>query len=308
MNSIQGIDREPLSRSKMLLEGLAASVEGMCVREHANPSQLSGLKFFKLFEPDEPSRCFYEPCIAIVLSGAKRIMFDGNEMVFCPGDFFVTSIDVPTSAHVIEASSQRPYLSLIMRIDLQRLRDIARNAEFSGADIPIEPVGIARGRASEEMLGSFSRLVDLAKKPADIPLLSEIVRSEIYARLLQSEARSWALRMAGEGYRATGLVRALEWLKENYNEPLRIDKLAAQAAMASSTFHHNFRRLTGTSPLQYQKTLRLYAARNLMLTERIDANTAAIRVGYESVAQFSREYSRMFGAPPGRDIRATRQG
>jgi AraC-like DNA-binding protein len=206
-----------------------------------------------------------------------------------------------------EASSQKPYISLIMRIDLRSLHDLGKKAKLPGPEASVDPVGIAKGRASEELLGAFSRLVDLAKKPADAPLLLEIVQSEIYARVLQSEAGTWVMRMAGEGYRATGVVRALEWLKENYIQPLRIDELAARAAMASSTFHHNFRRLTGTSPLQYQKTLRLYAARNLMLTERVDANTAAVKVGYESVPQFSREYSRMFGAPPGRDIKAARR-
>ncbi|NTE84541.1 AraC family transcriptional regulator [Agrobacterium tumefaciens] len=305
MNQFQAVDERWTSLQTPFL-GLASTVQRLCVSEGANPSKLSGLKFFRLSQPDEPSRCFYEPCIAIILSGVKRVMFDHDDMLFQPGDFFVTSIDVPTSAHVIEASAAMPYLSLVMRIDLQRLHDVARKMGLSEPDASVDPVGIARGRASEELLDAFSRLVDLALKPDDIPWLADIFQSEIYVRLLQSEAGHWLTRMASEGYRTTGVVRALEWLKSNYMKPLRIEELAALAAMASSTFHHNFRRLTGTSPLQYQKSLRLYAARNLMLTERVDANTAAVRVGYESVPQFSREYSRMFGAPPRRDVQTTR--
>ncbi|MCZ7854640.1 AraC family transcriptional regulator [Agrobacterium sp. 16-172Ci] len=306
MNQFQAVDERWTSLRTPFLE-LASVVQRLCVSEGANPSKLSGLKFFKLSQPDEPSRCFYEPCIAIILSGAKRVMFDQDEMLFQPGDFFVTSIDVPTSAHVIEASAAKPYLSLVMRIDLQRLHDVAKKMGLLEPDASVDPVGIARGRASEELLDAFSRLVDLNLKPDSISLLADIIQSEIYVRLLQSEAGNWLTRMASEGYRATGVVRALEWLKGNYMKPLRIEELAALAAMASSTFHHNFRRLTGTSPLQYQKSLRLYAARNLMLTERVDANIAAVRVGYESVPQFSREYSRMFGAPPRRDVQTARQ-
>lgn len=306
MKQFQAVD-ERWTSSQTALLGLALVVQSICASENANPSKLSGLKFFKLSQPDEPSRCFYEPCIAIILSGAKRVMFDQDEMLFQPGDFFVTSIDVPTSAHVIEASAAKPYLSLVMRIDLQRLHDVAKKMGLSEPDASVDPVGIAKGRASEELLDAFSRLVDLNLKPDSISLLADIIQSEIYVRLLQSEAGNWLTRMASEGYRTTGVVRALEWLKSNYMKPLRIEELAALAAMASSTFHHNFRRLTGTSPLQYQKSLRLYAARNLMLTERVDANTAAVRVGYESVPQFSREYSRMFGAPPRRDVQTARQ-
>ncbi|WP_275791485.1 AraC family transcriptional regulator [Pararhizobium gei] len=306
MKQFQAVD-ERWTLSQTALLGLASVVQRICTSENLNQSKLSGLKFFKLSQPDEPSRCFYEPCIAIILSGAKRVMFDQHDMLFHPGDFFVTSIDVPTSAHVIEASAAKPYVSLVMRIDLQRLHELSKKVGFWEPDPSVDPVGIARGRASEELLGAFSRLVDLTLKHDDIPLLAEIIQSEIYVRLLQSEAGNWLTRMASEGYRTTGVIRALEWLKSNYIKPLRIEELAALAAMASSTFHHNFRRLTGTSPLQYQKNLRLYAARNLMLTERVDANTAAIRVGYESVPQFSREYSRMFGAPPRRDVQTARQ-
>lgn len=287
---------------------LARSVKVMCTIEHANQSQLPDLKFFKLSSPDEPSRCFYEPCVALILSGTKRIMFDQREMMFHPGDFFVTSMGVPTSAHVTEASFQAPYLSLIMRINLGSIHGLVEQAKLSASDDQADQVAIAGGRAAEELVSAFSRLVDLARNPADAPLLLNIVQAEIYARLLQSEVGNWLIRMTSEGFKPTGVVRALEWLKDNYTKTFRIEELAGHAGMGSSTFHHNFRRLTGTSPLQYQKTLRLHAARNLMLAERIDANTAAMRVGYESVPQFNREYSRQFGVPPGRDIKIARSG
>ncbi len=287
---------------------LAAAVQQLCPQEQVNPSLVPGLKFFRLSKPDEPHRCFYEPCIAIILSGVKRIVFNGEEMLFHPGDFFVTSIDVPTSAHVIEASPDNCYVSIIMKVDSTRLYELARQMQFSGPEGTTHGRGVATGRASEELLVAFKRLIDLAHRPNDIPLLVDAIKSEIYVRLLQSEVGLWVSLMASDGYKAAGIVKALEWLKMNYAQTLRIEKLASLSGMAVSTFHHNFRQLTGTSPLRYQKILRLHAARNLMLTERITANGAAGKVGYDSVQQFSREYARMFGAPPKRDVEFLRKG
>lgn len=286
---------------------LASVAEGLCPQEQINDTLLEGLKFYRLDSPDEPQRCFYEPCVAIILRGRKRILFDGEEMTFGPGDFFATSIDIPTSAHVIEASRAAPYLSLIVRLDLAILHDISGKIEDHSSADGHQARGLVTGTATDGLVDAFSRLADLAARPADISLLGDTVKYELYVRLMQSEAGSWLRRMVNEGYRATGIVRSIDWLKRHYNQPLTIGDLARMAGMATSTFHHNFRHLTGTSPLQYQKTLRLYAARNLMLTERLDANTAAVRVGYESIPQFSREYSRLFGAPPRRDVISRRR-
>lgn len=143
-------------------------------------------------------------------------------------------------------------------------------------------------------------------RPGEIPVLADLIKREIYFRLLSGEAGAWLRGMVREGYRSKGVVRVLDWMKRNVEQPLDIKSLADLAGMARSTLHHKFRDLTGTSPLQYQKCLRLYAARTIMMKERVDANTAAHRVGYESVSQFNREYARMFGTPPGRDVRAKR--
>jgi AraC-like DNA-binding protein len=308
MNQFKPIDHLNSMPMGTSLSLLASDVRRLCPQEQINPSPVPGLKFFRLSKPDEPHRCFYEPCIAVILGGVKRVMFDGEEMLFHPGDFFVTSIDIPTSAHVVEASPENCYISMIMKIDSARLYDLARQMQFPDADGAVRTRGVATGSLSEELLVAFRRLLDLAHRPGDIPLLVDAVKSEIYVRLLQSEVGLWVSQMASDGYQATGIVKALEWLKNNYTQALRIERLAEISAMGVSTFHHNFRHLTGTSPLRYQKSLRLYAARNLMLTERINANSAAAKVGYDNVQQFSREYARMFGAPPKRDVESARRG
>lgn len=307
MNQFVRIDNLSATSTSASIAALASAAQRLCHEEQINKSPVPGLKFFMLSKPDEPHRCFYEPCIAIILRGVKRVMFDGEEMLFHPGEFFVTSIDVPTSAHVTEASPDNCYVSMIMKIDPARLHELARHVTFSEKHGVNHSRGVAAGRASEDLLIALKRLADLAYRPADIPLLVDAVKSEIYVRLLQSEVGHWASLMASNGFKSSGVVKALEWLKNNYAKPLRVEKLAELSGMAESTFHHNFRHLTGTSPLRYQKTLRLYAARNLMLTERLNANSAATSVGYDSVQQFSREYARMFGAPPKREIESARR-
>ena len=156
------------------------------------------------------------------------------------------------------------------------------------------------------MLSACCRLMDLLDTPQDIPFLSGLIQREIIYRILQGAegARLRAIATLGEQSHRT--AKAIAWLKSNYEKPLRVEELAQMARMGVSTFHHHFREMTAMSPVQYQKQLRLQAARARMLTDDLDASSAAIQVGYESVSQFNREYSRLFGQPPMRDIRALR--
>jgi len=167
--------------------------------------------------------------------------------------------------------------------------------------------GIATGEVTLPMLSTFQRLIDLLSEPKDIPILAPIVQREIFYRLLVGDQGVRLRQMASAGSQSQQIARAIDWLKGNFTEPLRIDDLAAQVNMSTSTFHHHFRAVTAMSPLQYQKWLRLNEARRLMLAESQDATTAAFQVGYESPSQFSREYGRLFGAPPLRDITSLRQ-
>ena len=156
--------------------------------------------------------------------------------------------------------------------------------------------GMATGEVTLPLLTAFQRLIDLLAEPKDIPILAPIIQREIFYRLLVGDQGARLRQMASAGSQSHQIARAIDWLKGNFTRPLRIDDLAAQVHMSTSTFHHHFRALTAMSPLQYQKWLRLNEARRLMLTERLDAATAAFQVGYESPSQFSREYSRLFGA------------
>lgn len=270
-------------------------------------TSIPDLTFYRMAELGTPTYCIYEPCVAIILQGSKEITFGEEACDFGQGTFFVTSVDIPTLARVTAASEQTPYLSIVLKLDLALLNEVIQMQTPSKQDVPSQARGFASGVASSEMLDAFTRLATLIEQPLEAGLMSDLIKREICVRLLLSSAGQWLRSVTRDGYRDKGIVRAIEWLKLHYEKPLHVAELAERSGMASSTLHHNFRKLTGTSPVQYQKSLRLQAARSLMLTDRIDVNTAALRVGYESVAQFSREYTRRFGAPPSRDIKYARE-
>ncbi len=270
-------------------------------------TSIPDLTFYRMAELGTPTYCIYEPCVAIILQGSKEITFGEEACDFGQGMFFVTSVDIPTLARVTAASEQTPYLSIVLKLDLGLLNEVIQMQAPSKQDVPSQARGFASGMASSEMLDAFTRLATLIEQPLEAGLMSDLIKREICVRLLLSSAGQWLRSVTRDGHRDKGIVRAIEWLKLHYEKPLHVAELAERSGMASSTLHHNFRKLTRTSPVQYQKSLRLQAARSLMLTDRIDVNTAALRVGYESVAQFSREYTRRFGAPPSRDIKHARE-
>ncbi|MCQ3000706.1 AraC family transcriptional regulator [Pseudomonas syringae] len=270
-------------------------------------TSIPDLTFYRMAELGTPTYCIYEPCVAIILQGSKEITFGEEACDFGQGMFFVTSVDIPTLARVTAASEQTPYLSIVLKLDLALLNEVIQMQAPAKQDVPSQARGFASGMASSEMLDAFTRLATLIEQPLEAGLMSDLIKREICVRLLLSSAGQWLRSVTRDGHRDKGIVRAIEWLKLHYEKPLHVAELAERSGMASSTLHHNFRKLTGTSPVQYQKSLRLQAARSLMLTDRIDVNTAALRVGYESVAQFSREYTRRFGAPPSRDIKHARE-
>ncbi len=164
-------------------------------------------------------------------------------------------------------------------------------------------LGVAVSEVTPPLLDAFQRLLDLLEQPQDIPALAPLVKQEIFYRLLMGEQGPRLRQMTSVDSHSHQIARAIDWLKDNFDKPVRIEDLAAKAGLSLSAFHSHFRAMTAMSPLQFQKRMRLNEARRLMFTERMDASTAAFEVGYESLSQFSREYGRLFGAPPARDIR-----
>jgi AraC-like DNA-binding protein len=249
----------------------------------------------------------YEPSICLVAQGAKRVVLGDNTFVYDVQHFLVTSVDIPTVVQVIKANREKPCLSLMLKLDQRQISQLMVDSHLPLPQKPQSNRGMALGEVTLTLLTAFHRLIDLLAEPKDIPILAPIIQREIFYRLLVGDQGLRLRQMASAGSQSQQIAQAIDWLKSNYKRTLRIDDLATQANMSTSTFHHHFRTLTAMSPLQYQKWLRLNEARRLMLTERLDAATSAFQVGYESPSQFSREYGRLFGAPPLRDITNLRQ-
>ncbi len=248
----------------------------------------------------------YEPIICVIAQGAKRVLLGNDTYVFDAHHFLITSVDLPTVVQIINASREQPYLGLILKLDRREMSQLMVDSHLPPARAQPSRRGMAIGAVTLPLLSACQRLLDLLAAPQDIPILAPLIQREILYRLLVGDQGVRLRQIASAGSQSHQIARAIAWLKRHYTLPLRIEALAAHVHMSPSTFHQHFRALTAMSPLQYHKWLRLNEARRLMLTERLDAATAAFQVGYESPSQFSREYRRVFGAPPLRDVTTLR--
>ena len=268
---------------------------------------ISGLSLYRKDEPTEPVSGMYEPSICLVAQGAKRVFLGDDTYVYDALHYLITAVHLPTVVQIITANREKPYLGLKLKLDQREMFQLMADSALPPPRAQRSKRGMATGEVTLPLLTAFHRLIELLEEEQDIPILAPIIQREIIYRLLVGDQGVRLRQIVSTGSQSHQIARAVDWLKDNFNRPLRIDDLAAYARMSPSTFHHHFRTLTAMSPLQYQKTLRLNEARRLMLSDRLDAATAAFQVGYESPSQFSREYSRLFGAPPFRDTTNLRQ-
>ena len=248
----------------------------------------------------------YEPSVIVVPQGRKQVQIGSDTLTYDSSRYLLTSVDLPTVTRVAEASEAAPCLAIALRIDVSIVREFLSREEFHMLDAPPDSPAMSTGAVTPEFLSAWCRLLDLLSTPEDIPFLSGFIEREIMYRILRGPAGARLRAIATLGDQSHRTAKAIAWVKANYGRPLRIKELAHVAGMAATTLHHHFRALTAMSPLQYQKQIRLQAARARMLADDVDAATVAFEVGYESASQFNREYSRLFGQPPIRDIRSLR--
>jgi AraC-like DNA-binding protein len=301
----QQITRPSSSGTEMQTE-LARRIAAHAPSPGEHATAVHGLLLFRRTKPTTCYRATYEPSLAVFAQGQKRINLGGTEYLCRASSFLLTSIDVPVESQIVEASEDAPLLSMLLRLEMPTVREILSREELPEPEISPQRRGLAVGQATGGLLRACARLVELLETPEDIPFLSYLIQREIIYRILRTPqgARLRAIGTTGDVGNRT--ARAVAWLRANYTKPLHMEELATVARMGVSTLHHQFRALTAMSPLQYQKQLRLQTARQRMLTEGMDATSAAYEVGYESVSQFSREYSRFFGQPPMRDVKSLR--
>lgn len=243
----------------------------------------------------------YRPQLCIVAQGCKEVTWDDHVFRYAPGRYGVVTYDLPVIGHVIEATPDKPYLCLYLDFDPVMLGELAlRVPPPQGA--PSLPVGKTVSDAGAPLLDAMLRLLRLLDDPAALSVLGPLVEQEILYRLLVGPDGARMRHITFSQGRVAQIGRAIAWIGTNFRERFSIERLAAEVGMSPSSLHEHFRAVTAMTPLQFQKQLRLQDARSLMLVEDIDVTTAALRVGYESPSQFSREYRRYFGEPPARDI------
>ncbi len=289
-----------------MLANLAMQIGKVMGKASQVATQVPGLALYRNTAPTAPNPCSYEPSLLVIPQGQKRVDLGKESFVFGETTFLLTSIELPIVSRVCSASVERPYLAFFLKLDMGIVRDVLHCDEVSIPAPPAGTRGMVLGEATVELLAPCCRMVQLLDTPQDVPFFGKLLQREIIYRLLQGtqgdRLRSVAT-LADQNHRT---ARAVNWLRENYEKTLNVDDLASISGMSRSTLHHHFRSLTAMSPLQFQKQLRLHAARQKLLTGELDAASAAFEVGYESPSQFNREYKRFFGQPPMRDIQALR--
>jgi AraC-like DNA-binding protein len=251
-----------------------------------------------------PGLC--EPMLCLVLQGAKCVMIGDQLLRYGAASYFLTSVDVPTTGRIVEASSENPYVAVSLAFEPTLIADLLLDLP------PVAPspltTGFSVSPVTAELVDAWLRLIRLLDRPADIAVLAPLFEREILYRLLQGPQGAMLRQIASADSRLSQIRRAIGWIRSNFDKPLRIESLATDANMSASSLHRHFKAVTAMSPLQYQKIIRLQQARRFLLANAGDAARAAFAVGYESASQFSREYARLFGAPPARDMARIRNG
>lgn len=267
--------------------------------------RLRKLNVQRITAPTELQPMIYEPIVALVLQGRKRTMIGGQTLEFGVGQSFVGAIDVPVLWQATQASPQSPFVSVSLALDPTKLQDILLDME--PRDLPAFSHGFGLTSVEDELADAFMRMLRLGNRPHEVAILEPLLEREILFRLLQGQQGELLRQLAGSDSRLSHVRTALTWMKSNLALPVRIEDLASMTGMSVSVFHRHFKAVTAMTPIQYQKQLRLHEARRRLLERSGDATGVAFSVGYESPSQFSREYARLFGAPPVRDVRRFRR-
>lgn len=283
-------------------QALATLIQRHAGEPHGPASAIDDLYLTCYQEDIRGMPALAQPALCILAQGSKTLILGDEHYAYDPLHYMVVSVTLPISGALLKASPEQPALALRLDIDPAQLSQLI--AESSPMVVPNRPSG--RGlyveKTDPQLLDALIRLVQLLDSPRDIPILAPLIRREIFYRLLRGPQGHRLYEIALANSQTHRVSQAIAWLNQHYQQPLRIEDLAREVNLSTSTLHHRFKAVTSMSPLQYQKQLRLQEARRLMLNDGLEAAVAGYRVGYESPSQFSREYSRLYGAPPIRDV------
>lgn len=272
------------------------------VPEDGTLEPFPGFRFSRLSKPIESVHSVYKPSFCFVVQGRKKALLGEEVFQYDPGNYLIFTVDLPVIFQIEEASAENPYLGFVIHLDPAQVAEVLMESGIESKKSDDATKAIDVSRVDLHLLDAVVRLVRLLENPGDYKVLAPLVTKEIIYRLLtggQGARLGHLLASAGDTRR---ISKAIGHLREHFDEPLKIENIAREIGMSVSGFHHHFKSVTAMSPLQFQKQIRLQEARRLMLGENIDAANAGFRVGYEDPAYFSRDYKKLFGAPPQRDI------
>jgi AraC-like DNA-binding protein len=293
--------REQANREE-LVERIARTI---C--EDGTVEPLKGLRLHRSSSPREPLHSMYDPVFAVIAQGSKELLLGEERYRYDPYHYCLGTVELPVVSQIIEASKERPYLSLRLELDPSLVGSVMIESGHTPQTSHINVKAINVSPLDSGLLDAVVRLVRLIDSPTEARVLGPLVTREIVYRLLMGKQSERLRHIAALGGYTSPIARAIERLRKDFDQPLRIDDVAREIGMSVSGFHHHFKAVTAMSPLQFQKQMRLQEARRLMLGEQLDAASAGYRVGYEDASHFNREYKRLFGAPPMRDVERLRE-
>ena len=253
-----------------------------------------------------PMQAMYEPSLCVVVQGEKLATLGSSTFAYNSAHYLVVALDLPLTCSITAASEADPYFGLRVKLDVDVLRALILDMP-PGLRQSCSISGLSLGTVTPDLLDPLVRLMRLLSQPEDIPVMAPLIEREILYRLMRGPDAEILHQLALADSRFSRVNKAIEWIKRNYREAFSVEAVAASANMSTSSFHHHFKAVTSMSPLQYQKHIRLHEARRLILSEWMEAARAGFEVGYGSPSQFSREYKRVFGAPPVREVSELRR-
>jgi AraC-like DNA-binding protein len=283
---------------------LARTVRRVAANSGDHQTALPELTLHRRNRPTEPVHCIYTLGLALTVQGGKHVPLGDKDLSYGPGQSLLTTIDLPVSYHITRATLGDPYLGIMLKLDRNLIMQAASRIKMSRPDKAMAYEPISLQRLDAPILDALHRLILLLDEPALLPQLAPLIRQEIIIHLLTGPHAAHLWHLVSTASPLQQIAQAVAWIKQHFAEEMRVGKLAERANMSPTTFRQHFRSITGMSPVQFQKSLRLQEARQLMVDQNMSAGSASALVGYESASQFNREYRRLFGAPPQRDVRS----
>ncbi|WP_256973111.1 AraC family transcriptional regulator [Nostoc sp. T09] len=277
------------------------------IRHDGTIEPLSGLHFNRSSSPSECVHSVSIPAFCVIAQGSKEVLLGSDRYQYDPMHYLLATVELPIASQILEASKEQPYLSLRLDLDPTLVGSVMVEAGHPSSRSRADVKAIDVSPLDANLLDAVVRLVRLLDSPAEAHVLAPLIKREIIYRLLMGEQGGRLRQIAVLGGYTHHIARAVDRLRKDFNQPLRIEDIAREFGMSVSGFHHHFKSVTAMSPLQFQKQLRLQEARRLMLGQNLDATSAAYHVGYDDASHFNREYKRLFGAPPMRDVERLRE-